>query len=91
MTDTSCQNCGAKQPGYVRLLEECQQAQTAAHVNRKAFEVMTERCELLSAENEALRELVLDLRSYTHEWDWKYGEEWDEQIALLNAAKETEQ
>ena len=28
-------------------------------------------------------ELIADLRSYTHEWDWKYGEEWDREIAAL--------
>jgi hypothetical protein len=38
---------------------------------------------------DALREaLVLadELRSYTHDWDWKYGEEWDKARAAIAAA-----
>lgn len=32
-----------------------------------------------------LLELADDLREYTHNWDWKYGEYWDRE---LNAAHE---
>lgn len=39
--------------------------------------------EAYRAGQESLRELVNDLRGYTHDWDWKYGEEWDAAIARI--------
>ena len=31
-------------------------------------------------------ELVDDLRCYTHDWDWKYGEDWDAARVKLSEA-----
>ena len=31
----------------------------------------------------AIVELIDDLRSYTHDWDWKYGAAWDVEIARV--------
>ena len=33
--------------------------------------------------HERLFELVDDLRCYTHNWDWKYGEYWDKEYAEI--------
>jgi len=44
----------------------------------------------LTAQLAAALELADDLRSYTHDWDWKYGKTWDEQRAALAAMSEKE-
>lgn len=36
------------------------------------------KCEL--EEFQRLLELAQELRNYTHDWDWKYGEEWDSEM-----------
>lgn len=43
----------------------------------------------LEAQLAELRDLVEDLRCYTHEWDWKYGAEWDERIRVLGPESDT--
>lgn len=45
----------------------------------------TSERELLMVLEEA-HELVADLRCYTHDWDWKYGDWWDEEITKLATA-----
>ena len=33
----------------------------------------------------AIVELIDDLRSYTHDWDWKYGAFWDAEITRVRS------
>jgi len=59
------------------------------------FDALLTKLRSAEAEASALREslekalaLADDLRSYTHDWDWKYGEFWDgERQALTQPAK----
>lgn len=39
----------------------------------------------LEAAFQILLELAKELRGYTREWDWKYGEDWDKQLEAAEA------
>jgi hypothetical protein len=56
----------------------------------KPINPLQEENTALREENRALRALVtkldalaMDLRAYTHDWDWKYGEEWDSEMKSI--------
>ena len=51
-------------------------------VHRKVVAAVEE----LAAGFKSLLEVAEDMRDYTHDWDWKYGEYWD---AELKKARET--
>ena len=55
---------------------------TIQHYTKRAATAEAARDDLAKALDDAL-ELIDDLRSYASDWDWKYGEEWDEQRATL--------
>jgi hypothetical protein len=46
------------------------------------------KCRVCELEGQlaAALELADELRGYTHDWDWKYGADWDKQRAALNSA-----
>ena len=56
-----------------------------------AADALEQRAAALARRVESALELIDDLRSYTHDWDWKYGEEWDKQRAEIAASAPAEE
>jgi hypothetical protein len=70
----------------IEELERLRSAE-AAEAARVQLAMNDEIEELERALRDAL-ELADDLRSYTHDWDWKYGEYWDRTRAVLEKDKQ---
>lgn len=74
--------------GYLRYWGAHNHAQAHDHqIARDKVEAALAALDSLAPPTDAL-DLIRDLRSYTHEWDWKYGKEWDAEIAALEAGAE---
>jgi hypothetical protein len=52
-----------------------------AVVDRKVLAAEVERLQAIVDALPKLLEVAEDMRAYTHDWDWKYGEYWDNELA----------